>query len=484
MVAKCQINLVPNPSFETYIACPWGLGEINKASPWFQPSARPISTDFFHPCSSYQADVPNNQCGYQTPRTGLGYAGLIVYSRINGPLPTDPKLYREYLEVELTDTLIQGKIYCVEFFISLSNNFNIVTDRIGAYFSTDSILSSDYANLPYIPHVENALGNLLVDTLGWMKISGVFTATGGEQYMTIGNFKDDLNTFVDTLSTMSSFCYFYIDDISVKEMLPVTAEAGTNTNICLADELILGAPPVSPYFKYTWSPSIGLNNSNIAQPLAQPIVTTTYYLTVTDTAVSCSIPSMDSVIITVLPYITPSAYAGSSATICAGDTINIGSAATAGYSYTWFPQISINDGYASSAFVFPTQTTLYTLTVSDTASNYLCKTSGNDNVLIIIEECPPEIPNVFTPNNDGINDVFEIENLSEGSSIRIYNRWGILVYEQIATMPKSEFNWDGRSNSGEAMSEGTYFYIIELPNANVYKGSLQLIKSGKLVIIK
>lgn len=94
-----------------------------------------------------------------------------------------------------------------------------------------------------------------------------------------------------------------------------------------------------------------------------------------------------------------------------------------------------------------------------------------DDVSIV--ECDNEIviPNVFTPNNDGINDLFEIKNLPDNSITQIFNRWGIKVFET----NKSDIFWDGRTTSGIECVDGTYFYIITTEE-EVYKGFLQLIK--------
>ncbi|MGQ0827535.1 MAG: gliding motility-associated C-terminal domain-containing protein, partial [Bacteroidota bacterium] len=134
----------------------------------------------------------------------------------------------------------------------------------------------------------------------------------------------------------------------------------------------------------------------------------------------------------------------------------------------------------SQPFAFPKQTILYTLTVTDTASNYLCKTSGTDNILITVDDCPPEIPNVFTPNGDGINDEFVISNLSEGSSVNIYDRWGILVWSTLVRSPSPSGRlggvWDGRTTAGLECTEGVYYYLINTSGGKMYKGFLELVR--------
>ncbi len=94
-----------------------------------------------------------------------------------------------------------------------------------------------------------------------------------------------------------------------------------------------------------------------------------------------------------------------------------------------------------------------------------------------MDECPPEIPNVFTPNGDGINDEFVIINLTEGSSVTIYNRWGTLVFESLsASGGRLGGVWDGRTTAGIACVEGVYYYVVTLQNGKSYRGFLELLR--------
>jgi gliding motility-associated-like protein len=68
------------------------------------------------------------------------------------------------------------------------------------------------------------------------------------------------------------------------------------------------------------------------------------------------------------------------------------------------------------------------------------------------------IPNVFSPDGDGINDQFYIPNSGlKEFSIEIFNRWGIKVFESTA----DEIRWDGVSTSGVKLSDGTYYFILK-----------------------
>ena len=207
-----QVNIVHNPSFEDTIQCPVGINEIYNANFWFQPCVyygnviNSSSSDLFNTCGW----APQNNVGFQNPRTGSGYAGIFVYEdTING---------REYIENSLLSPLIQGKVYCVEFYVSLADSISsLAITNMGAFFSNDSLLVTSYYALSSItPQVENLNTNYLSSKTNWMRISGTFVAAGGERFITLGNFHN-----VGTTNTQSvsggwvGVSYYYIDDVSV-----------------------------------------------------------------------------------------------------------------------------------------------------------------------------------------------------------------------------------------------------------------------------
>ncbi len=88
---------------------------------------------------------------------------------------------------------------------------------------------------------------------------------------------------------------------------------------------------------------------------------------------------------------------------------------------------------------------------------------------LLIENCPPYVPEVFTPNNDGHNDWFNIQGLYdifERHQLLIYNRWGTLIFEG-----NNDLKWDGRANrgltnQGDLLPVGTYYYVLYLNDTN------------------
>jgi gliding motility-associated-like protein len=132
--------------------------------------------------------------------------------------------------------------------------------------------------------------------------------------------------------------------------------------------------------------------------------------------------------------------------------------------------------------------------------NYLVKlivTNSDDSMncvdvsdleTVTVEGSIFEVPNVFTPNGDGKNDEFKLELYSVKSySVKIFNRWGRLVYEfqesdvsPGAADKKSSKGWDGKIN-GKLASPGTYFYVVEAEGREeegkryIERGSLTLL---------
>jgi len=86
-----------------------------------------------------------------------------------------------------------------------------------------------------------------------------------------------------------------------------------------------------------------------------------------------------------------------------------------------------------------------------------------------------QVYNTFTPNEDGINDAFEIVNLPDNSLVMIYNKWGDLIYKK-ENYDNIQNPWKGKNNFGKKLAPGTYYYTIEKNNNNVASGWVQLIR--------
>lgn len=128
-------NLIPNPSAEEYIECPTGLGILETwVSDWqsFRGTA-----DYFNNCSNGLS--AENPFGFQNPRTGEGFMGLISFHQ-------NLENYREYIGVELIEPLIVNETYTLSFYVSLAHKLNVAdraTDNLGFLLMETNTLDMD-----------------------------------------------------------------------------------------------------------------------------------------------------------------------------------------------------------------------------------------------------------------------------------------------------------------------------------------------------
>ena len=205
--SAAQVNLVPNPSFEDTTNCQF-FGGFQMSAPWYSPNY--ATPDYFYgssPTCGFSASP--NASGHQLPRSGIAYIGEYLSAGHT----------REYIQCQLSSALMAGQQYYIGAFVNRANNFDQATDDFGIHLSDIPIGNGTSPNyLSVIPQISNLQGNLLSDSLNWIEISDIYTANGGELYITLGNFKDSANTtLVDVDNTANQSAYFYIDDVFVYE---------------------------------------------------------------------------------------------------------------------------------------------------------------------------------------------------------------------------------------------------------------------------
>lgn len=216
---------------------------------------------------------------------------------------------------------------------------------------------------------------------------------------------------------------------------------------------------------YLWSPSAGVSNTTIANPVLSPQTTTTY--TVTGTLGSCTIQRT----VTVTVFEGATANAGPDAIILTGDVYQMLSTGSAG-SYLWTPSAGLSSATVLSPSATPQTTTTYTLTVTSPQG---C-TATDQMTLTVVPYCIKPM-NAFTPNGDGINDRWLITDGNCLISVRaqVFNRYGSRVFES----PNYDNTWDG-TYKGKPLPDGTYYYVLEFVLLN---GKRQVLK-GDVTILR
>lgn len=188
---------------------------------------------------------------------------------------------------------------------------------------------------------------------------------------------------------------------------------------------------------------------------------------------------MDSVVVVVLAP-TTIANAGSNQLICEGDIIQIGTQDSLAYtSYTWLPTTGLSCTNCAAPYANPNTTTIYNLTRKE------CNVTTTSSVKVSIDDCNPTytVPNVFTPNYDGVNDTwgvtFSNTKYIKNFTLCIYDRWGLLIYQSNSGTSTPNIKWDGHTMSGSECTNGVYYYIVTFDKNEEpiqLKGSLSLFR--------
>ena len=524
-------NLAPNPSFEDYVDCPTGYSAIDfpmftiSVTDWYIPTLG--SADYFQPCAAASSlvSVPDNNFGHQYARTGEAYVGWYTY------VSCQPD-YREYVEAPLSTPMVAGHRYHVSYWIALGDDAPFATDQMGAFFSPDSI--NDFIVTPILemPQIVSPISAVFTDTANWQPMAGEFTAVGGERWVIIGNFVSDADLTVEAVGSGLPAGYYYMDDICILDMDSTAPEniemhdtlkcddaelrlegrtgmgnflwddgstgatrtisvagtywvksvdtgncrmlmdtfivrgkpgpplsLGNDTILCTTLPLLL-VPQVEQDEPLSWLWSDGSDNENLSVNTSG-----TYWLRAS-TAEGCW--SADTIKVL---YYNVRQYLGEDISLCWGEAVNIKLEANvpAGAMAYW------SNG-ASSPEIMATDTGTYTVVVSQPPC------TGTDTISISYEKCTcwSDVPTAFTPNGDGLNDVF-LPVIEAGCPIgeyvlSIYNRWGQRIF--VGYTPQT--SWDG-TYSGKPADAGTYMYELKFTggtrnNRYIKKGDVHLLR--------
>jgi len=303
------------------------------------------------------------------------------------------------------------------------------------------------------------------------------------------------NNFTDTLNTSLSDStaqinepvagYYYVmasnNGCSVIDSVEVgftSADLSLNgpNNLCIGDETVINASSNNPLVIFTnfdWSAdSIIVSGDGSSSVTVQPNVT--QYLIVTATANNGCIVT-DSILISVSDIDESSVVASASeSSVPVGGEVIL-SAEPDGYSYSWSPSSSVHNPNAQETTATVYESTTYTVSVSDG----ICTKSSSVWVPAFPYVCDEPfifVPNAFTPNGDGENDVLYLRSkIVQDVIFRVYNRWGELVFETTAM----HNGWDGTFR-GKLLDPDVYDYYLE---GHCIDGQEFLIK-GNITLIR
>jgi len=251
--------------------------------------------------------------------------------------------------------------------------------------------------------------------------------------------------------------------VVVSVIEPANPKISNDTSICKNGMALLHA---QNGIEYSWTPTAGLDCPSCAQPNANPEQSTNYHVEIIDIN-GCK--NIDSLWVYLLPG--PNLDAGEDIYLKEGGSIQL-HASGADY-YYWTPGYWLDNPSISNPLASPLDTITYTVI----GSNENGCSASDELTIFLYKDAKIRIPNAFSPNADGLNDIFKIK-ISQDFTLErfmIFNRWGEMVF----STNDANTGWDGNFN-GYAQPIGAYVYVI----SGYASSGEKLQKTGNITLIK
>lgn len=271
----------------------------------------------------------------------------------------------------------------------------------------------------------------------------------------------------------SAFGCVASDSLLIRVIKPFPMFHSPDDTICVGGTVNLNASGAK---NYLWSPAAGLNRTDIASPIASPQTTTTYRVIGYDDQ-RCFADTAY-IVISVGQY--PVVDAGPDLHLATGDIVTLNTGIQNGpiVSWLWEPATDLSCNTCPAPRLTVHDDITYKVTVTN---NYGCVASDFVHISTFCKSAQVFVPNAFTPDGDGYNDVLMVR--GKGIHInyfRIFSRWGELVFERKNFSPNDpQFGWDGTIRGVKAPPD-VFVYTAEVVCDNrvqyTLKGNTSLLK--------
>lgn len=277
-----------------------------------------------------------------------------------------------------------------------------------------------------------------------------------------------------TVTGTNSFGCSNTDSVYVNVIQKFPMTVSNNDTICVGEKTQLLANGAN---NYTWLPATGLDNANIRNPIANPTTTTTYIVLGKDER-SCF---TDTGYTTVYVYQYPQFNIGATnITASVGSQLPISTTSSSDViKWKWLPANYLSCYNCATPTATITENIKYTAEASNIAG---CTTKDEITIETICSGNNIFIPNTFSPNGDGVNEIFypRGKGLFGIRNWKIFNRWGEIVFSKnTASANNANDGWDG-TYAGKKLGPDVYVYIMEVICDNntiiPVKGNVAIIK--------
>jgi gliding motility-associated-like protein len=265
-----------------------------------------------------------------------------------------------------------------------------------------------------------------------------------------------LQTTKYIVTVTNQFACVNSDSIVINVSQPFSIKSNSDTVLCEGLKLPISTTGA---LSYKWINSVGLNSVTIPNPIATPAPGTNLYTVVGYGSDACFTDTA-SFVVTVKPF--PTIDAGSSVTLPTGSTFTQPVQYSSNVAkWQWSPSEYLSCNNCPQPTISPKADMTYTIKVT---SDFGCVASDTFSVKLFCSQSTLFIPNTFTPNGDGMNDVFYIRGKAIKTIKRflIYNRLGEKIFERMnVKADDASQGWDGR-HAGKQLSTEVFTYVAEL----------------------
>jgi gliding motility-associated-like protein len=274
-------------------------------------------------------------------------------------------------------------------------------------------------------------------------VCNCFISDGNYEYVLLGNFEKIDSTKVVRLSNnfIEATAYYFIDDVSVRQLPYDVSNLEKEITFCHTEDHIELNAYVNGATEYLW-PDGSTSNNYFDEIRSSHKTTVKIFFN------ECSYEHTFKI-----DYV-PDVDLGADTLLCLGETL------------------LLSPDYPSSELIWSDGSTDSARLITSPGT-YAVEVPGScpvmDTVTVNFIDCPGFVPNVFTPNKDEYNPVFQVENIQNRTwSLQVFNRWGKKVYES----EKYTNDWDGAT-----LPEGIYYYLLYSPELdNKVKGWVKIIR--------
>ena len=267
------------------------------------------------------------------------------------------------------------------------------------------------------------------------------------------------------------------DTVNVRVVMVTNVDVqSTGDTLCIGQTAKLSATGA---LTYKWYPSDFLDSTNISTPtFTASSETSILYHVVGHGENDCYI---DTGTVSVKVYPVPQMQiVNDQLTLNVGTAVKLETTSSPDVTtWTWQPAQGLDNPTAQSPMASPKETTKYTCLASNGGS---CISRDEIVVSVVCKNTNVFIPNTFSPNSDGVNDLFYPRGIGlfAVKSFRIFNRWGQMIFDKYNANPNSSADgWDG-TYKGNLQTSDVYIYIIEVQCENgviiPVKGNISLLR--------